>query len=168
MGGSGVDPPPRKIIYFFLVCQFIDISNQIEVNGHVSNFENNFLYNRLLYNFFCSTFDTSPVDSIWLEMSINWHTKSQGPKKKCIHFSRGRINPWPAHTSRNKGSFTPYALWIVQRFLSYTVYVKFGFFVTRIPAHCYIYLKGKLIKVPYATSKLITTNRSFFQAWKRW
>ena len=34
-------------------------------------------------------FDTSPVVSIWLEMSINWHTKSQGPKKqdwKSVHF----------------------------------------------------------------------------------
>ena len=32
-----------------------------------------FLYNRPLYKFFCSTFATLPVDSIWLEMSINWH-----------------------------------------------------------------------------------------------
>ena len=26
--------------------------------------------------------ETSPVNSIWLEIFINWHTKSQGPKKK--------------------------------------------------------------------------------------
>ena len=32
---------------------------------------------------------------LFLEMSINWHTKSQGLKKKCISFSKGRINPWP-------------------------------------------------------------------------
>ena len=35
--------PLEKWVHFFLgpwrlVCQFIDISNQIEVNGHVSNF----------------------------------------------------------------------------------------------------------------------------------
>ena len=27
--------------------------------------------------------------SIWLEISINWHTKSQGPKKKCTLFQDG-------------------------------------------------------------------------------
>ena len=36
-----------------------------------------------------SIFDTSPVVSIWLEMSIDWHTTSQGLKKKCVHFLRG-------------------------------------------------------------------------------
>ena len=66
--------------------------------------------------------DTSPVVSIWLEMSINWPTKSQGPKKKLVYSSSGRINPWPAHTARNKGSFTPYALWSVKSFFSPTVY----------------------------------------------
>ena len=37
---------------------------------------------RVLYKFFCSKFESSPFCSIWLEISINWHTKSQGPKKK--------------------------------------------------------------------------------------
>ena len=32
---------------WFLVCQFIEISNQIEVNGHISNFEQKKLYNTL-------------------------------------------------------------------------------------------------------------------------
>ena len=36
-------------------------------------------------------FQTSPFSSIWLEISINWHTNSQGPKKNCVRFSRGRI-----------------------------------------------------------------------------
>ena len=72
---------------WLLVCQFIDISNQIGVNGHVSNFEQKILYNRLLYKKFLSMFDISPVGSIWLEISINWHTKSQGPKKKCTYFT---------------------------------------------------------------------------------
>ena len=66
-------------------------------------------------------FDTAPVVSICLEMSINWHTKSQGPKKKCIHFSRGRIHSYPAGTARNQGSFTSMAIWSVQSFLSTTV-----------------------------------------------
>ena len=35
--------------------------------------------------------------------------KEPRPKKKCIHFTRGWILPCPAHTARNKGSFTPYA-----------------------------------------------------------
>ena len=33
-----------------------------------------------------SMFDTSPVGSIWLEMSINWHTKGQGLKKNVFIF----------------------------------------------------------------------------------
>ena len=66
-------------------------------------------------------FDTSPVVSIWLEMSINWHTNSQGAKKKCAYFSRGRINSYPAGTARNQGSFTSMGLWSVQSFLSSTV-----------------------------------------------
>ena len=31
-------------------------------------------------------------------MSINWHTKSQGPKTKCVNFSRGRIDSYLAHS----------------------------------------------------------------------
>ena len=119
--------PLEKWVHFFLgpwllVCQFIDISNQMETTGEVSNIKRIFLCNRPLYKFFCSTLDTSPVDSIWLEMAINWHTKSQGPKKKCAHFSRGRIHSCPAGTARNQGSFTSMALWSVQSFLSSTVY----------------------------------------------
>ena len=71
-----------------------------------------------------SMFDTSPDVSIWLEMSINWHTKSQGPKKKCTHFSRGRNPSCPAGTAGNQGSFTSMALWSVQSFLSSTVCSK--------------------------------------------
>ena len=52
---------------------------------------------------------------------INWHTKSQGHKKKCTHFSRGRIHSCPAGTARNQGSFTSMALLSVQSFLSSTV-----------------------------------------------
>ena len=38
VGGPGVDPPPRKInTFWFLVCQFIDISNQMEPTGEAAN-----------------------------------------------------------------------------------------------------------------------------------
>ena len=47
---------------------------------------------------------------------------SQGPKKKSIQITKGRIDPCPAHTARNKGSFTTMVLWIAQRFLSSTVF----------------------------------------------
>ena len=90
----------EKWIHFFLgpwllVYQFIDISNQMESTGEVSNVVQKNLYNALLYEKILSMFDTSPVGSIWLEMSINWYTKSQGPKKKCFHFSSGRIMDQP-------------------------------------------------------------------------
>ena len=38
---------------------------------------------------------------------------SQGPKKKSIQVTKGRIDPCPAHTARNKGSFTTMVLWTV-------------------------------------------------------
>ena len=56
-------------------------------------------------------------------MSTNWHTSSQGPKKKSIKITKRRIDPCPAHTARNKGSFTTMVLWIAQGFLSSTVYL---------------------------------------------
>ena len=73
----------------------------MESTGEVSNVEQKNLFNGLLYKKILSMFDTSPVVSIWLEMSINWHTKSQGPKTKCVNFSKGRIDPYLAHTARN-------------------------------------------------------------------
>ena len=83
---------------------------------------NNFFYLIPYYiKWFFSTLKTSPFDSIWLEISTNWHNTSQGPKKKSIKITKGRIDPCPAHTARNKGSFTTMVLWIAQRFLSSTV-----------------------------------------------
>ena len=81
------------------------------------------LYNMVLNKKNCSRLKTSPFDSIWLEIPTNWHTTSQGPKKKSIKITKGRIDPCPAHTARNKGSFTTMVLWIAQRFLSSTVYL---------------------------------------------
>ena len=79
----------------------IKISYQMEVNGEVSNFEIFFLYNSVLNKFIYPKFVTSPFTSIWLEISINWYTKSQGPKKKYTHFTKGRIHSCPADTARN-------------------------------------------------------------------
>ena len=46
--------PLKKLVHFFLgpwllVCQFIDISNQLETTDKVSNIERIFLYNRAFY-----------------------------------------------------------------------------------------------------------------------
>ena len=56
--GQGLILPLEKLTHFFLgpwllVCQFIDISNQTETTGEVSDIERFFLYNRALYKFFC-------------------------------------------------------------------------------------------------------------------
>ena len=53
----------------------------MELNGEVENFENKNLFNALLYEIIFSKFDTSPFQSIWLEISMNWHNESQGPMK---------------------------------------------------------------------------------------
>ena len=55
-------------------------------------------------------------------MSINWPTTSQGPKKKSIQITKRRIDPCPAHTARNTGSFTTMVLWSVKSFNSSTAY----------------------------------------------
>ena len=84
------------------------------------------LYIILYCIIFFSMFETSPFSSIWLEISINWHTKSQRPKKKCIHFSRGRINPCLARTACNYGSFTSYMAFLFNPFFPqlYVFYFK--------------------------------------------
>ena len=73
----------------------------MEANGEVLNLEKKFLYNSVLNKFFHQKFVTSPFTSIWLEISINWYTKSQGPKKKCTYFTKGTIHSCPADTARN-------------------------------------------------------------------
>ena len=44
---------------------------------------------------FFSQFETSPFTSIWLEISINWYTKSQGPKKNVPILQKGGFIPVP-------------------------------------------------------------------------
>ena len=43
--GLWVDPPSFKTdTFFYVLGQFIKISNQMEANGHVLNFENTYIY----------------------------------------------------------------------------------------------------------------------------
>ena len=65
----------------------------MEVNGHVSNFG---LWNTLL-NIFFSKFEAWPFNSIWLEISKNWLTQSQGLKKNVPVLQEGEPTPIP-HT----------------------------------------------------------------------
>ena len=141
--GQGLNLPLEKLSHFFLgpwllVCQFIDISNQIEPTGEVANILQKNLYNVALYKKILSMLVTSPFDSIWLEISTNWHTSSQGPKKNSIKITKRRIDPCPAHTARNKGSFTTMVLWTTQRFLSSTVQV-----MSFRCQHYYVFLRDK-------------------------
>ena len=72
----------------------------MELTGEVLNIERIFFYIIGHYINFCSMFDTSPVGSIWLKISKNWHTKSL--RKKCTHFTRERIHSCPVmDTARN-------------------------------------------------------------------
>ena len=68
VAGQGWILPLEKVHFllglWLLVCQFIEISNQMELNGQISNIEHFFLYNRVLYKFFCSKFETWPFSSI--------------------------------------------------------------------------------------------------------
>ena len=112
---------------WLVVCQFVEIFNQMESNGDVTSIERFFLYNATLYKFFCKMFATSPVGFIWLEMSINWHTKSQGPKTKCFYFSRVRIHSSPVDPTRNIGSFTSMAIWTVNPFFPQVYLISHSF-----------------------------------------
>ena len=60
--GQGLILPLKKWMHFFLgpwllVCQFIEISNQMEPTGEVSNVEQKKLFNGLLYKKIHSMFD---------------------------------------------------------------------------------------------------------------
>ena len=92
----GADLCSKK--HIFAICRRAAHACKYQ-NGEVSNLENKILYNRLLNNFFFPKFDTSPFCSIWLEISTNWHTKSQGPKKKWVNFTKGSIHPFPAQAA---------------------------------------------------------------------
>ena len=57
--------------------------------GEVSNVEQKNLYNGPLYKKILSMFDSLPVVSIWLEMSINWYTKSHKDPKNVFILQEG-------------------------------------------------------------------------------
>ena len=132
MGGTGVDPLSWKTDTFFLgpwllVYQFIEIFKQMEVNGEVSNFGLKNLCNTQLYQKNYPKFETSLLTSIWLEIYINWYTKGQGPKIKCIRFSRGST---PA----------PPILLVIRVVLLHTLYV-YGVLNPFFPNCIYIYFR---------------------------
>ena len=82
-----------KWVHFFLgpwllVCQFINIFNQMELTGEVLNFGHytkKFFQSLILHQ-------KSPI---WLEISRNWHTKSQGPKKNIPILQERGFTPVP-------------------------------------------------------------------------
>ena len=127
MSGSGVNPPFCNLDRFFLrsLARSVPIYRHFQSNRvkwrSLKPWTKFFYLIPYYIKWFFSTLKTSPFDSIWLEISTNWHTTSQGPKKKSIKITKGRIDPCPAHTAHNKGSFTTIVLWIGQRFLSSTV-----------------------------------------------
>ena len=92
-------------------------------------------------------FDISPVVSIWMEMSMNWHTKSQGPKKNVFILIGGGSTPDPPTLLVIRvvllrtlyGELNPFfsQLYILSG------YQKLGFTfyfidLTKSPFHCYI------------------------------
>ena len=107
VSGAGVNPPFSKMSTFFLRSLALSVPIRRNFQSNEVKWKSlkpwtNFFYIIPYYiKRFCSRLKTSPFDSIWLEISTNWHTTSQGPTKKCIHFTRGRIDPCPTHTARN-------------------------------------------------------------------
>ena len=109
VGHAGVDPPSWKTDTFFLgsLALNVPIYRIFQSNGakwrSFKHWTKKYSIPYYTIFFFFNVWDYSRLFGfIWLEISINWHTKSQGgPKKKCIRFSRGRINLCPAHTACN-------------------------------------------------------------------
>ena len=106
VGGTGVYPPSCKMDTYFL--RSLDLSEPIYRNFHLNGAKwpslklwKNILYIIGYYIIFYTKFETWPFTSIWLEISIKWHTKRQGLKKKCTRFTKGRIYPCPAHSACN-------------------------------------------------------------------
>ena len=71
---------------YYFIFQSLTVGMSKMLRSHFLSLQENFYIIRNCI-FSSSTFDSSPVGSIWLEISMNWHTKSQGPKKMFIHFT---------------------------------------------------------------------------------
>ena len=128
VGGAGVDPPSWKMDTFFLGSLALSVPIYGNFHSNGANWQSfklwtKNLYNALLYKKIFSKFETPLVNSNWLEIFINWHTKSQGPKKKCTCFTRGRRGP--THVLHKPPAIRVVLLhkWrFVQSFSSSTVY----------------------------------------------
>ena len=93
VGGVEVDLPSRKTNTFFRsLAVSVSIWKRIIIPYCINIF---------------SKFETWPICTSWLEICINWYTKSQGSREKSTCFTRERIHPSPAHSTCNYGSFTP-------------------------------------------------------------
>ena len=90
-----MDPLSCKISTFF----HRSLALSLQIYRNFQSNEANLQYFKLEYGImlFFISLKLSHVSSIWLEISINWHTKSQGPKKKCITcFTSRMIHSCPA------------------------------------------------------------------------
>ena len=105
--GTWVNPPFRKMATFIQRSLALRMSIYRNFQSNGVKWRSRKLWKQKIYLILCymkflfSKFDISPFDSIWLEISINWYTKSQGPMKKCNHFTKGRIHSCLADTARN-------------------------------------------------------------------
>ena len=70
----------------------VPIYRNFQSNGALN--KKNYKYTLLYKNI--SKFENSPFSSIWLKISINWHTKRQGPKKNEPVLQRGGSSPAPS------------------------------------------------------------------------
>ena len=84
VGGAGVDPPPWKTDTIFIGSLALSVSIYRNFQSNVGKWPRFKLWTKknytMPYYIFFSTSETSPFSSIWLEISVNWHPKSQGPK----------------------------------------------------------------------------------------
>ena len=99
VSGTGVNPPFCKMGIFFLWSLALSVpirrnfqSNRVKWQSTLSK---KCLFNTYYINIFLSKFETSPFTSIWLEISTNWYTKSQGPNKKIYPFYKREDSLFP-------------------------------------------------------------------------
>ena len=91
VGGAGVDPPCCNTGQFFIRSLALNVPIYRNFQSNGAKWQSLKLWTKnYTIPYFFSKFETSPFSSIWLEILINLHTKSQGPKEKCTRFTRGR------------------------------------------------------------------------------
>ena len=71
--------------------------------------------------------------------SENWHTKSQGPKKKIYVLKVGGSAISPSHTASNKGSFTPLHSELFKEFVPELYLMLYIEFQSEIDFYCFFF-----------------------------